>query len=116
LKLSCKSRGAATYWIVNTRTRKYCAIEDCGFNGDWKEDFEHTKGADWYDVTAFRICEPDKVNGIYYVYDLCPDGGLFTFLVDTELHDAEAVEDAKEELRRRHDVVRLQVLRLKKAG
>lgn len=103
------------YWIANLKTKTYIPVmpEDESFDGDWKENYPHTKGADGFDVEAFSFWGPDQTsNGIYYTYDLCSDGGLFQLVVDTATHSPEEVEKAKTELRNTRDVVSLSVVNL----
>jgi hypothetical protein len=102
-----------THWIVNMQDRRYVPVDDFGFDGEWKEEFPHTKGEDWLDVVAFPVWKDDRTsNGIHFVYDLTRDGGLFTLLVDRDVHDEVEVNRAEAELRHKQDVVSLRVLRL----
>lgn len=100
------------YWITNLKTKTYIPVTptDESFDGDWTKNYPHTKGANWSDIQAFSLWDPDRTsNGIYFTYDLCVDGGLFQLLVDTETHSPEEVEKAKTELRYKQDVVFLTV-------
>ena len=106
-------------WITNTKTKRF--VEVVGnpremFDGDWKENYAPTKGADWLDVQAFSIHGDGYTtrNGVPYEYDLCCDGGMFTLLVDTGTHNEEDIKKAKYWLRHDRDVVSLRVLRLKR--
>jgi len=105
------------YWIVNDKTKKYMkAPGDFKFDGEWKEQFKHTKGVSWLDVTCYSLVDFDMANGIPYVYDLCMSGMLCSLIVDTKLHDAEAIKKAKSELRVKHDIVSLNVVRLEEVA
>jgi hypothetical protein len=84
------------------------------FDGDWKENYPHTKGADWLDVSSYRLIEDDRAEGIYFVYELCRDGGMFQLLVDIKEHTPDKIRWASEKLYRDRDVVSLDVLRFKK--
>jgi hypothetical protein len=103
------------YWIVNGKSKKYMEVDDPDWEGSWKGQYPHTRGADWVDVYAYRLWDHDMIgNGIPYVYDLVRDGGLFTLLVDTDKHTPEDIKFAKAELRHQHDVVSLSVLRVRR--
>lgn len=102
-----------TCMIVNDRTKKFIVTDTETFDGDWKENYPHTKGEDWLDVYSFSLWEHDKTsNGIYFGYDLCRDGGYFTLYADTTKHTEEDIRKAKAEIRFKHDVVTLRVLKL----
>jgi len=106
------------YWITNLKSKKYIEIEPESetFDGEWKENHPHVAGADWLDVYAYTVWDHDRTsNGIYYVYDLCRDGGLFTLLIDTDRHSKDDIDRATKEIRFKHDVVSLHKLRLTKA-
>ena len=106
-----------TYLIVNHKTKLYqkCELDaQVAFEGDWKENYPHTKGADCLDVEAVSIWEIDMVNGIPYNYDLCCGGMLATLWVDTDDFSREDVDKAKSLLRQQQDVVTLKVIKLKK--
>jgi len=106
------------YWIINTKKKTYKQVEreDESFDGNWKENYSHTKGAEWHDVYAASLWEYDKTsNGIYFEYDLCCEGGMFRLYVDKDEHSSEEIEKAKREVRGDRDVVSLRAVILKKA-
>ena len=103
------------HYIVNIKTKKYIEVVDFLFNGEWKEEFPHTKGIDWYAVYAYSIWNHDQTsNGIYFVYDMSANGGHYTLLVDIDKHNKADIEKAKKELRHKKDIVKLHILRLRK--
>lgn len=105
---------SSTYWIVNTKTKTYMEDAKPNFDGDWRKNYPHTKNADWLDVEAYSVWDPDTINGIPFVYDLCRDGMYATLLVDMYKYNDEYVEGTKRDLRNERDVVRLKVLRLER--
>jgi len=102
------------HWIINLKTHEYIKSETEIFDGDWKNNYPHTKSFEYVDVLAFKPWEFERTsNGIYYGYDLTVNGGLFCFYVDMTKHTKDDIEHAKRELRNNQDVVSLTVLELK---
>lgn len=56
--------------------------------------------------------EEDSIWGIAYAYDLCSSGGLFT-LYPFDCHSEEQIDEACRQLRRKLDVAKLTVKRIK---
>jgi len=71
----------------------------------------YNPGQDYAEM--FTVYPDEQAAGLYYVYDLCRNGAMFTLLVlpDTP---RETVKAAKRELRHTHDVVSIYELRIKK--
>lgn len=103
---------ARKYWIVNLKTKTYIETDTETFDGDWKENYPHCAGNDYIDVYAYSVWEHNMANGLYYVCDLCRDGGMFTLLTDKDKHTPDMIEQAKSEIRHKQDVVTLSVLKL----
>jgi hypothetical protein len=102
------------HYIVNQNTKTFVVTNTESFDGDWKENYQHTRGADWLDVNAYAVWDHDKTsNGMYFVYDLCCDGGSFCLIAEADRHTPEMIRAAKGEIRHNHDVVSLRVLRLR---
>lgn len=101
------------YWIINTRTHEYIVTKNESFDGEWKENYPHTKNETWLDVYAFRPWIYETKNGIFYSMSLCMDGGYFTFYVDITKHTQEDIDKAIEQMRRDQDVVSLRVFKIK---
>ncbi len=103
------------HWITNTKTKKYVPTDSESFDGEWKNNYPHTKKADWLDVAAFSVWPHDVVNGIPFVYDLSVNGGHFLLLVDVAKHEKDDIDKAKRMLRHQRDVVSLRAIKLIKA-
>ncbi len=100
------------YWIVNLKTKRYVATTDETFDGQWKENYPHTKGVDWLFVSAFSIWSDQTANGIPYTCELVRDKGRFMLLIDAAQHTKTVIDRAKNELRCSRDVVSLHTMKL----
>lgn len=93
-------------WVINRKTLTYMVAQE-PLDDDWKEQFPHTKNEDGYanlEVVTVYDSE-DLMYGIKAAYDLCPDGALFTVLIDKDKHTTAQIEEALDDLRERRDVV-----------
>lgn len=102
------------YWIINNKQKTYCKVNNrIGlWDGDWESRYPHLRECDgYYSVVSVR--DFDTVNGIPYVYDLCPSGGLFTLLADINQHTDDDIKQAERQLKLARDVVLLNVCRLR---
>lgn len=95
-------------WIVNTTTKEYIAVPNNAesFDGDWIERYPHC--TEYLETQVYHCWDEQQTeSGIYYVYDLVRDGGLFTLIYDADEATPAQIEAARKELKRDHDVVSL---------
>jgi hypothetical protein len=101
--------------IVNHKNKTYAfARSKETWDGNWKKRYPHVKKDDYLDIQAVSLWDHDVVEGIYYTYSLACDGGYFTLWVLGKM-SADVIKRAKAMLKHSHDVISLNVIKLKEA-
>jgi hypothetical protein len=99
--------------IVNMKTRLYVpASPDEKWDGNWPSRYPVWRPYHAGEISAVNLWAHDVVNGIPFTYDLSRDGGHFTLWVYIDDHPDEAVDQAKRQLRRDHDVLTMRTIRI----
>jgi hypothetical protein len=62
-------------------------------------------------IDSFQLNEKQKIDNIYYNYDLCSQGGLYTILILPE-NTKEEIKQAEQYLKHNFDVVQLSRLKI----